>query len=88
MRLAKLETKESLNKKRLQNVLQFSGIERGLQNVAPGMPGSASSDPVKKEEGRKAWKEFNQPPSPPLVENAAARRAFNKASYAANMRRC
>ena len=47
-----------------------------------------SSDPVKKEEGRKAWREFNQPPSPPLVENAAARRAFNKAGYAAQMRNC
>ena len=35
MRLAKLETNESLNKKHLQNVLPFSGIERGLQNVAP-----------------------------------------------------
>jgi len=86
MRLAKLETKERLNKKRLQDVLPFSGIERGLQNVAPGMPGSASSDPVKKEEARKSWEQFNQPPSPPLVENAGARRVFRQASYAARMR--
>ena len=86
MRLAKLETKERLNTKRLQDVLPFSGIERGLQNVAPGMPGSASSDPVKKEEARKSWEQFNQPPSPPLVENAGARRVFRQASYAARMR--
>ena len=80
MRLAKLETKESLNKKRLQNVLQFSGIERGLQNVAPG------SNPVKKQEARASWAEFNQPPSPPRVERIGARRAFSQTNYAALMR--
>ena len=86
MRLAKVETNESLNKKRLQNVLPFSGIERGLQNVAPGTPGSASSDPVKKQEARVSWKEFNMPPDPPLVENAGARRAGNATSFASAMR--
>ena len=86
MRIAKLETNESLNKKRLQNVLPFSGIERGLQNVAPGTPGSASSDPVKKQEARVSWKEFNMPPDPPLVENAGARRAGNATNFASAMR--
>ena len=79
-RLAKLEDNERLTKKRLQNVLPFSGIERGLQNVAPG-------DPVKKKEAQASWAQFNLPPSPPRVERAQAVRTVIADSYAANMRR-
>ena len=79
-RLAKLEDNERLTKKRLQNVLPFSGIERGLQNVAPG-------DPVKKKEAQASWAQFNLPPSPPRVERAQAVRTVRAASYATKMRR-
>ena len=77
-RLAKLEDNERLTKKRLQNVLPFSGIERGLQNVAPG-------DPVKKKEAQASWAQFNLPPSPPRVERAQAVRTVRANSYAAKM---
>ena len=63
---------------RLQNVLPFSGIERGLQNVAPG-------DPVKKKEAQASWAQFNLPPSPPRVERAQAVRTVRANSYAAKM---